>query len=154
MIYTPLAVAATAREIGWIENYELLKDDGDFAGVAYVGTVKDPDVMTRMMALTGCFLRNYVDAKMMTLQEVIGYIRNNEEPEATVLLIPNFYLPSGEEGSVANWLVSGLYGMLLSRYRDGLQTVVYIQDLERMKKDYGREIAKFMEERYFDIMGD
>jgi hypothetical protein len=150
MVWTPLSEIATDVEVTFVSKYDRIRENG-LAGLCYHGNLTiPPDVVTRMMALTGCFLRNYVDARVATVQEVLAGIKDGSEFDPTVLLIPNFHLPQGGAGNVASWNVSELFGMLLRRHRDGRLTVLYAQSLDRMAVEYGAEVTEFVKQKYVD----
>src|SRR5688572_4798293 len=69
-IWEPIGnVSLTKGEIGILQNIKKLAAQGK-GGVLYVG--ENPSaIVKKLMALTGCMLRNYVDARFMPLESVI-----------------------------------------------------------------------------------
>lgn len=130
------------------------------SGVLYTGTVSR--VADRFMSLTGSFLRNYVNARFMTLAQALDEHRRTGTVEATILLIPDFHVPavsdlgvkgvqktsSGPSTSKAQWVTETIAGMLLERISTGRYTYLYSEDPERLDRDYGPYIRKLIEENY------
>lgn len=94
-------------------------------------------ISMRMMALAGACVRNYIDARVMTVQDVLALVKKDVPLTCTVLLIPNFFLSKEQGGNIPSWQVSGLLSLLLNRMAAGLQTYVYIDDLSDMAAQYG-----------------
>lgn len=118
------------------------------SGLVYVGKLPGESVQTRMMAVAGACLRNYVNAKVMTLQDVLLALKLEKMPEPTVLLIPNFFLSKNEGGSVPEWQVSGLIGLLYARRAMDLQTFVYVQSMQELELGYGTVFRKHFESHF------
>jgi len=92
--------------------------------------------LERFSAMAAACLRNYIAARVMTVQDVLEALGEGTMPQPTVLLIPNFYT-GADGGKMAQWDIPALLGMLYSRQSAGLQTVVYVNDLAPMGKAYG-----------------
>jgi len=107
-------------------------------GMVYIGRVEGEPINDRMMSIAGTCLRNYINAKVMTLQEVLASLKAGEMPSPTVLLIPNFFLGKGSGGHIADWEVSSLIGLLYKRQQEEKQTVVYVGDWDGMILEYGQ----------------
>jgi hypothetical protein len=153
LIYTPLTNLCGPEEREWLTEYSNFVATGDTAGIFFSGVFEEPSVLDRMLAMTACFLRNYVDARILTVQEVLSILKAGGEVKGSVLFIPNFYLPSSAEGSIPKWQISDLYGLLLSRHRDGLQTVLYVKNKASFEADYGQELARFVISNYLEFEG-
>ena len=110
-------------------------------GMVYKGRIEGAPINDRMMSIAGMCLRNYINAKVMTLQEVLASLKSGDMPSPTVLLIPNFYLGSKSGGHIADWEVSSLIGLLYKRQQEEQQTIVYVGDWDGMKLDYGQVFA-------------
>jgi hypothetical protein len=110
-------------------------------GLIYLGAETTP-VMTRMCAVAGACVRNFIDAKVMILQELVAELLEGDTPEHSVLLIPNFYV---EGGKLKEWQLAQLLGLLYSRMAKSLQTFLYIHNWVDMKKAYGNSMALHLE---------
>lgn len=122
---------------------------GKECGVVYVGLENSKvPIEDRMLAMTGAFLRNYVNAKFMVVQDVLLQLKKGEMPECTVLLIPNFCLSKGDGGHIASWEVSSLLGLLYSRLGKGLKTVLYVSSMESLVAQYGKPFKSHIDSHY------
>ena len=101
-----------------------------------------------MYALAGALVRNFVRARVITVNSVIDQSQHGRAPEATCLLIPNFFLGKADGGGLPAWQVAILYDVLLARSAQGLQTVVYVSSLDLMKKEYGFNFTRLIQTNY------
>lgn len=146
----PLSKYCDEADRKYVEGFRSWKKKG-VAGMAYVGGV--PHIADRMMAIAGALTRNYVEAQVMTIQEVIQSVKDNNTPTSTCLLIPNFYLPKDQGGSIPDWQVSMVMAMLMERFAQGVQTVIYVQDLNKLERDYGRPMLEFIRDHLYIVEG-
>lgn len=128
---------------------------------------KVPNVPSRFMALTGAFLRNYVNARYMTMAQVLEDFRQDNYVQATILLIPDFHIPmAGEVGppkkngefvkssgyeknmTKPQFITEAVAGLLLQRISNGQYTYLYSEDPSRLEKDYGPYITKLISENF------
>ena len=100
------------------------------------------------MRMAAACLRNYISAKVMTVQEVISALKVDEIPSATVLFIPNFHFGQSNAGKVPQWQISLLLGILYQRQKEGLQTVTYVSDMDAMAQEYGPSIATHIADNF------
>lgn len=142
-IWSRMSVYCTADEVAWVKRMRLGKDHG----LCYVGEFSVP-VEDKMMAVTGTCLRNFIDARVMPVQEVLSNLKSDHMPYPTVLLIPNFCLSKGEGGDIAQWQSSALLGMLYSRLAKNLKTVLYIGSEQALEKNYGEAFLKHIKAHY------
>jgi hypothetical protein len=103
------------------------------------------------MAVAGACIRNFIDARVMTVQDCIKKTEKSEPPLCRVLCIPNFYVNSNDGGHIAKWNISGLYDLLLRRYTLELQTVVYVQDMKMLAQEYGNSMAEHLKKHFYSI---
>jgi hypothetical protein len=141
-VWTSIHKYCEAAEVKYVSEIKRHMDSEDpVFGMVYRGKIEGSPINDRMMSIAGMCLRNYINAKVMTLQEVLASIKNSDMPSPTVLLIPNFYLSKGSGGHIADWEVSSLIGLLYKRQQEEQQTVVYVGDWDGMKLDYGQVFA-------------
>lgn len=133
-------------EIAYVKGLKKWADK-DIYGMAYVGKETSP-VMTRMMAVAGACLRNFVDAKVMVLQELLSDIKEGHPPDVQVLLVPNFYIAREDGGKIGEWQIAELLGLLYSRMTKGYQTLLYVSDFASLRKTYGDPIANHLENNF------
>lgn len=137
----------TPAEIQWVKGIRTREED-DKANLAYVGEKSSTPIESRMMAMTGACLRNFIDARVMTCQEVITKMGENRMPEPTVLLIPNFFISKSQGGHISSWHISSLLGLLITRLAKKKVTVLYIDDLKMLELEYGKPFAQHVKSYY------
>lgn len=120
-------------------------------GMMYVGEFDKPPVNERMMAIAGACLRNYINAKVMTVQDVLGALKTDSMSSPTVLLIPNFFIGKGSGGHIAEWEKSNLLGLLYRRQQDSKKTVIYVSNLKDMEAEYGKPFVDHVKGKYVPI---
>jgi len=134
-VWSRLSQYCSGTELKWVANIR----SKDSNGLAYTGKTEVP-IEDKMMAITGACLRNYIDARMMSIQEVLARTKDGDMPFPTVLLIPNFFLNRLEGETVPSWQVSNLLGMLYARLSKDLKTIVYVGNMDELGKAYGLPI--------------
>jgi len=134
----------SAKELEWVSNSPTHARN-DIAGLVYVGV---SDVEDRMNAMCGAFLRNFIDARVVTVQQLI---EPSGGPNPTVLLCPNFFLAKGAGGDVAQWESTRLYGLLLQRFNQGRLSVLYVADMDVLGTQYGAVFQKHIERHYTEV---
>lgn len=112
-------------------------------GLLYTGAPKSghTPVHVRMMALAAACVRNYINAQVMTVQDVLAQIKKGTVPSPTVLMIPNFFISKEQGGSIPAWQSSELLSLLMNRQALDQQTYLYVEDIDLMAVQYG-EIFK------------
>jgi hypothetical protein len=129
----------TDSEIEWVRTFNVTRKDG-LGGLCLTGA----DSITRCMAVTGTLVRHFVDARLMTLNNVVG------SPEAavlpTVLVIPNFYVKSTAGKQLTGWQVQTLFDVMLARFSANKPTVVYVEDKKALALDYGAQMADHIQQ--------
>lgn len=139
----------TEMETLVLKNIKKLGEKGK-CGLLYVGG--DPQkIADRLMALTGCMLRNYVDAQFMTLEKMLKEYADRESISAAVACIPNLhmvgtYLPP--------WQQSLLYDLLLQHMADGKLIIGYIENTTKMKSFYSPAVHDHLKSRFFTTGGN
>lgn len=126
--------------------YDLTEDDCPL-GMAYYGDISGSPVNERMMAIAGACLRNYINAKVMTIYDVLAALKEGDMPSPTVLLIPDFY----DGGTVPDWQKNGLLGLLYKREQQGKKTVVYVRNKKGLAKEYGKPVADHIHTKFVPI---
>ncbi len=109
-------------EEAWVR--EVLKHRKNPSGLAYVGNWRD--VHQRMHGMCGAFVRNFVNARVLTVERFI-----EERPATTVVLIPNFH-----PGRLPGWKVAQLTDAFLER-AGTKSTVIAVGSMEALREDYG-----------------
>lgn len=142
---------AEPEEIDWFKNYRVYRQE--YSGLLFVG--KQPKIEDRIYYLCGAFLRNFVDARVMTLQAVLPQ-KDDEATNAfdpTVLLVPNLHVKTHGGKPLTSWQAQALYDLVLSRMSAGKQTVFFVEDMEQLGKDYGLLFQEHLFNHYKRIEG-
>jgi len=143
MVWTGMSPYCTPQEINWVSK----SLTSEKSGLVLVGLQETP-IEDKFMAMTAAYLRNYKDARMLTLQEVLHHIKRDDLPEPTVLLVPNFVLGKNTGGEIPQWQTSGLLGMLYQRMSQGLKTILYIDSMDNLKMNYGASFVDHLSSHY------
>lgn len=147
MLHHPMATHCSPAEVDWITNIMLHRQDGK-AGLCLTGVQPGNPVETRMMAMGAALLRNYVDARVVTMTTVLHDYEKGEEASPTVMLIPNFYVEYKGGKPSTNWQVQLLQDLLLRRMVEKKITIIYVQSLEGLKTNFGAAIGNFIESHW------
>ena len=143
-IWTSLKGIASNAEITYGRQFKQHQVSGAVSGLAYVGRDDELVVDDRMAALAGFLLRNFVRAKLMTLSAVLDAAKDGYISDATCLLVPNFFMSKKEGGGLPGWQVNLLLDLLTARKVHGLQTVIYVSDMDAMAQEYGLALSKMV----------
>lgn len=147
MIWTSMKEYCDSEEIEWVKGYQRVRYSLQ-PGFAYVGKMY-PAVDLRMMAMAGAFVRNFVNARVMSLQNVLTHTRTGGIA-ASVLLIPNFY--TGKSGgTLPAWQVGLIGDLLVHRASHQLVTVVCVDSWKGLQADYGAVIYRHVKERFYAL---
>lgn len=137
-------------EVDYMLHLRRLPQSGIY-GMLYKAGENAATVHTRMMALTAACLRNFINARVMTVQDVIAQSKSHKFDQPTVLCLPNFFIRDSQGGKLATWDISVLLGVLYERHSSGLQTVVYVDDMMALGKEYGQVFKDHIENHFFAI---
>lgn len=136
----------TLNELDWLRGIKLHSGEGS-AGLCIVGEQALP-IDTKMMALGAALLRNYIDARVVPITDLVEAGTDmSSVPSPTVMLVPNFFIPSGGK-PLAGWNIQALHSILLSRFAAGKQTVLYVRDMPELLKVYGQGIHDHIQAHY------
>lgn len=144
MIHEPMAKYCSPEEVAWFKGILLQREKG-VAGLCLTGIDIKRPVETRMMAMACALLRNYVDARVVTMTTLLEEHKGGEVESPTVLFIPNFYVEYAGGKPNTNWQVNILQDILMRRLVEQKTTVIYVQSIEGIKKNFGESIGVFIE---------
>lgn len=129
-----------------LKNIKKLSKRGQ-AGALYVG--QDSGMIAdRFMALTGCMVRNYVDARYVPLERAIDEFKEQGAVSAAVACIPNFHT---DATCLKDWRISLLYDLLLQHMSEGKLIIGYVQDMAKMETDYPATMCAFLKANFLPI---
>ncbi len=150
-VWTSIHEYCNEDEIDYVAT--LADKNAEAIGMVYVGNIEGASVNDRMMAIAGTCLRNYINAKVMTVQDVIHALKNDSMPSnVSVLLIPNFFIGKKEGGHIADWEISALLGMLYKRQQEEKQTIIYVSDKKALEAEYGKTFIDHMNGKFVPII--
>ncbi len=129
-IKEPMDMYCENREVQWVKSLRQ-HIDGDAAGLCYVGFFEG-GVGMRMAAIAGACIRNYIDARLVPVNDLMKRESDVDPLAPTVLLIPDFFT-----GPAPQWRASVLMAALVNRHAHGKLTVLYVSDLASLKAVYG-----------------
>lgn len=145
----------TEDDLDLAQELPNLKLSLDKAGMFYTETGKTNNVVisSKFMALTGLMVRNYISALYIPMNELMGLLMENAIPEAKILFVPDFVISNDvkrgqKEESVHGWKKELINYLLLKREAENKQTVLYVKDLNLVEQRYGRDIARYIAEKY------
>lgn len=126
-------------EIEWVRSFNIHRKNGEY-GLLITGTDKSE---TRCMAIVGTLVRNFIDARIMTLSSVITDPEEAKTP--TVLVIPNLYMSSFGKQFTA-WQIQSVYDVLLNRLTTNKPTVVCVESITGLETSYGSVFAEHIKQ--------
>lgn len=144
-IYQSAKEFCEAFEIEWAKKLASYIEDGDY-GLMFTDKCKDLD--NRMYGIAGMLIRNFIDARVYTVQHILDLLKDGDDIEGRVIIIPNFFLMKSMGGSIPEWKISSLLGFLMERYAKGLPTILYIQNLNSLDGEYGKAFRDHIENHY------
>lgn len=128
------------QEVQWVVKFWKNRKAG-ILGMVMNGLPK-PD--SRCQAIAGAFIRNYIDARVMPLNTIIDLQQEKDLPSPTVLLIPNLFIVQTGK-ALPPWRIQIIHDILIARSLREKLTVVYVEDLDGLRKAYGKPFYEFLE---------
>ena len=112
-IWTPLAeTCPTEEEQSWVKRYKFHRSEG-FSGLLYLGDQFDPTIEVRMSGIAGALVRNFIRARLMSMETVYQFMKAGEAPTADCLLLPTFSAAKADDRRQAQ-----VSDMLIQRWGD------------------------------------
>jgi hypothetical protein len=150
-IWTKLADTCGPDEVDYVVKFNQHRAGVSTQGLVLTRGGPAPDPVNHMSAIAGALVRNFVRARVMTLNVVLDALQAGNEPEATALLIPNFFIAKSEwagGSTVPLWRVGHLYDLLVRRATRGQQTIVYATSVPALAEEYGPAMGQLIDSRY------
>lgn len=133
-VHSSMKHQCDADEIDWVVNFRMYRST--LAGLVIV---EKTDSQDRCYAICGALVRNFIDARVITLNNLLDAVTDKSVPEPTVMVIPNLYVPS-----LPAWKSSLLYDVLLSRFTANLPTVVAVESMSKLQSLYGKAVHQHL----------
>jgi hypothetical protein len=128
-------------DMDWVKNFKQYRSEG-VGGLLLLGASAE----TRSMAICGALIRNFIDARIMTLNALI---EDKERQDPTVLVVPNlFFALHGKP--LTSWQIQTLYDALLHRLTVNKPTVVYVESMASLRSEYGPLVADHIETHFLE----
>jgi hypothetical protein len=134
-------------ELEVLRDSHRLSEKGMF-GLLYVGNSSGVAV-NRLMAITGCFVRNFVDARYMTVETALKIYAEEKTIPGKVTCIPNLFV----SGCSLGWQKGMVYDFLLHHMSQGKLLFAYVQDLKGAGSEYGQSAFDHLSTRFFKVGG-
>lgn len=151
-LWTSAAGRVSPQEEQWVIGFRHHKLNRR-GGMLLHGRKPKLPIEDRMSALVAVLTRNFVHARLMTLNQVLESVRDGDPPMMSGLFIPNFFVPNtpAAQGQSQEWRVAIIYDLLLSRQQAGLQTVIYAASLAELEVAYGASLYAHLD-TFYDVM--
>lgn len=148
-IWTSLAATGgVAKKEGvWIKRFRF-HSAHDKSGLVLSGKFTELPVELHMAAIAGALTRNFIRAKVMSVNAFIDLVNDGNVPDMSCVLIPNFYVAKSLGGHMPEWRVSVLLDGLMQRHAGGLQTVVGASGMDTLAADYGIAVQRHLKAAY------
>lgn len=147
-LHQSMTVFCGEHDVDWVKDYHSLESLGK-AGLVITG----PNSETRMFAMAAALVRNFIDARVVNLNTVLEWHKSEDEPNPTVLFIPNLYTKNMDSKVMPSWKVQQIHDLLISRYAKGRTTVVYVESEQGVKAQYGSLFAEHLHNCYLTSEG-
>lgn len=142
-ITTSMVENTTEKDIMWVKNFPRVSQSGKSGYV-----VQGEGVELRCMFMAGALLRNYIDAVVLPLNNVL---ESDKEIDPTVLIIPNFYSNLGETKAPPSWKLQQIYDLLMNRITSNKQTILGVTSISSMTGCYGNLLSSHIKATYFGV---
>jgi hypothetical protein len=127
-------------EIDWVRHFKKYRAAG-IPGLVITYSQR-PRIICQ--AIAGALLRNYTDARVMSLEFVLDeHLHGGDLLGPDVLLVPNLYDPA-LGATVPSWKIHVLYDLLLARTIQSRINVLYVKSLEGLTSSYGQSFADYL----------
>jgi hypothetical protein len=131
------------KEIEWVRSFPITREEG-LAGLVIEGVAH---TQTRCMAITGTLVRNFIDARIMSVNAVVDDHDAAVVPSA--LVIPNLYIKTKDtKSALSPWQVQKVYDVLITRFSANKPTVICVENMQGLRTDYGNAFAEHLQEHF------
>jgi hypothetical protein len=145
-IAEPLAKHCGQQEEDWLTRY-LRGHAAAQYGLVYIGPSEK--LISRMMAVCGCLLRNHVNARVVMVRDLLAELKAGAMPDETCLLIPNFHRSAKKGGMLFDHELAMLLGFTMHRIIRARPLVVSVHDLDAFSNDYGSDFLELLSRLLF-----
>lgn len=126
-------------EIDYITNFRMYREIKP--GLLLVGKQNEEQ---RCFAMAGALLRNFIDARIVHMSQLLEMLESGDGVTPSVLIVPNFY--DTEYGkALPSWKAGLMYDLLLCRAAESKPTILSVDSFHSMKVSYGLGISRHLE---------
>jgi len=140
MLHMSVTKYCNKNIVRWLKNWQERMAGGK-AGMCLTGIPAEVGIGDQLMAITALFVRHYIDARFIVLNRLLDGMGTENEENPTVLVVPDLYVEGQGAKGNTNFQQQDVYGFLLERFSKGKASIIYIQDIDKMRLDYGPVIA-------------
>ncbi len=130
-----------------IKNWRETQDDG-CKGFFFHGS-PDKSITEVFLTAAGWMIRNSIDARIYTANEIVLSMQEDDLPDCTVLFIPDLVIGNK---AVVEWVGRLITGALIQRATADLFTIVYADNQHHPETVYGQTLAKHIHNLYQKVM--
>ncbi len=143
----------TSEGILYSDDVEYLEGLGGQQAKGISGAVFEGknNFIDRMYCMVGVLTRNFIDARFITLQDLIKEIKAGNSPKSKLICIPNFALDKSEGGNVATWEMSNVLSWMLNSHSQGRQVVIYVESLDYINQQYGGVLRTHIDNHFLEL---
>lgn len=135
------------KDVKYLEEFSSQFING-ISGALFEGK---ENFIDRMYCMVGVLTRNFIDARFITLQDLIKEIKAGNPPKNKLICIPNFALDKSEGGNVATWEMSNVLSWMLNSNSQGRQVVVYVETLDYINQQYGGVLRTHIDNHFLEL---
>lgn len=139
-IYRKAANWCSESELDWLRGLPTMEHT--MMGGYYTGYPAGTSIDVRMMAMAGALVRNFIPAKVVTVDEVLEGVKGD------VWFLPDFFL---EGAALPGWKAQELLQRLHKHFAAMNRAVLYVESMSKMKGAYGAAIHRFVEQHFEQI---
>lgn len=130
------------QEKDWVKQFHTNRSH--YAGLLLNGN-GNPEA--RCFAICGALLRNFIDARVLSLNMLLSAVQQRECPDPTVMIIPNLFI-GGAGKSLGAWQIRVAHDLLISRFAVRKPTVLYVDNLDFAAITLGDVFYEFLRTHY------
>lgn len=136
------------KDIDYLEKFGVHAEKGISGAVI---PTHDTNFIDRMYSMVGVLTRNFIEARFITLQDLIKEIKAGNPPKSKLICIPNFALDKSEGGNVATWEMSNVLSWVLNSHSQGRQLVVYVESYDYIRQQYGGVLWTHIDNHFLEL---
>lgn len=120
--------------IAWVRDYNMSKSSGL---IIKAGDAADCPMVCAASLIVAAFLRNYIDARVMSIHALVSETKAGRYEDPTVLILSNF--ATGD--TLAKWEITTVSSILIERQLKGKRTVLFAKSMTVISSLYGDNLA-------------